>query len=314
MMARRGVGSFERAAIRIGLGRLWGGSTLHTIFRIAIAMFEKYLRHETNSASRSKIAGIDPARTAPAAMQLIRSKAFDAFVAAWTLIMSPSCIVLWLCGTPRHALRAVSQFWAKGILWGLSHIVGLRHVERGRENIPNEPCLIIANHQSAWETVALAVLFPATSFVAKQETARIPIVGWFLKNYPMIMVDRGGGGNAIRQLIADSRAVLAEGRSVIIFPEGTRKSTSERVVFKRGAEVLYAELNTPILPIALNSGVFWTRDGSKCRGTITLSYLPPILPGLSGEEFREKAQALLEMERDRLVRESAARPALETVG
>jgi 1-acyl-sn-glycerol-3-phosphate acyltransferase len=247
-------------------------------------------------------------------MPLIRSKAFDAFAVAWTLIISPSCIVLWLTGTPRHALRAVSRFWATGLLWGLRHIVGLRHVERGRENIPTGPCIIIANHQSAWETVALAVIFPNASFVAKQETARIPVVGWFLKNYPMIMVDRGGGGNAIRQLIVDSRAVLAEGRSVIIFPEGTRKSISERIVFKRGAEVLYAELNTPVLPIALNSGVFWTRDGSKHPGTITLSYLPPILPGLSGEELRQKAQALLEAERDRLVREAATGHPLETVG
>jgi 1-acyl-sn-glycerol-3-phosphate acyltransferase len=256
----------------------------------------------------------DPALTAPAAMQFLRSKAFDAFAVAWTLIISPSCLVLWLCGTPRPALRAVSQFWARGLLWGLRYIVGLRHVERGRDNIPNGPCLIIANHQSAWETVALAVIFPNASFVAKQETARIPIVGWFLKNYPMIMVDRGGGGNAIRQLIADSRAVLADGRSVIIFPEGTRKSTSERVTFKRGAEVLYAELGRPVLPIALNSGLFWTRDGSKCPGTITLSFLTPILPGLSGDEFRQKAQTLLEAERDRLLRESATRHSLETVG
>ena len=97
----------------------------------------------------------------------------------------------------------------------------------------------------------------------------------------MIMVDRGGGGSAIRQLVADGRAVLADGRSIIIFPEGTRKTVSERVAFKRGTEVLYSELGAPVLPIALNSGVFWTRDGSKCPGPITLSFLPPILPGLS---------------------------------
>jgi 1-acyl-sn-glycerol-3-phosphate acyltransferase len=245
-------------------------------------------------------------------MQSIRSKAFDAFVVVWTLVISPSCIVLWLCGTPPHTLRAVSRFWASGILWALSHIVGLRHVERGRENIPSGPCLIISNHQSLWETVALAVIFPTASFVAKQETAHIPIVGWFLRNYPMIMVDRGGGGSAIRQLIADSRAVLANGRSIIIFPEGTRKTVSERVAFKRGTEVLYAELGAPVLPMTHNSGVFWTRDGAKCPGTITLSFLPPILPGLSGEEFRQKAQALLETERDRLVREAHA-PTLEAI-
>jgi 1-acyl-sn-glycerol-3-phosphate acyltransferase len=248
-------------------------------------------------------------------MQFLRSIAFDLFFLAWTLILSPSAFVLWLCGTPRHALRTVAQLWLKGVLWGLWHIVGLRYVERGRDNIPHGPCIIIANHQSAWETLALATFFPTAAFVCKREVVRIPVIGWFLKNYPMIMVDRGGGANAIRQLIVDSRATLAEGRSVIIFPEGTRKSVSDRVEFKRGLEFLYSEIETPILPICVNSGMFWGPDRMmKYKGIITVSYLPPILPGLSREEFRQTAQSLLQTEKDRLVRELDVEPWLEAMG
>jgi 1-acyl-sn-glycerol-3-phosphate acyltransferase len=240
-------------------------------------------------------------------MQFIRSAAFDLFACAWTLALSPSAIVLWLRGTPHGALRNVAQLWLKGLIWGLWHIVGLRHTERGRKNIPNVPCIVIANHQSAWETLILATIFPTAAFVAKRETSRIPVIGWFLRNYPMIMIDRGGGSTAIRQLITESRATLADGRSVIIFPEGTRKTVSDPILFKRGIEFLYSEIDAPVLPIALNSGVFWGRHRlMKYDGTIALSFLPPIQPGLSRDEFRQTAQALLEAERDRLVGEATS--------
>lgn len=248
-------------------------------------------------------------------MQYFRSKIFDLFAVAWTLSLAPSAIGLWFLRSPERHLRAVAQLWVRGLMWGLSSIVKLRYIERGRENIPADPCIILANHQSAWETLVLARKFPTASFVTKREAGRIPIVGWFLKNYPMIMVDRGGGGTAIRKLVADSRATLAEGRSVIIFPEGTRKGISDRIVFKRGVEFLYADLGRPILPIAVNSGVFWGRDRPmKYDGTITISYLPVIEPGLPVDEFRRKAEALLEAERDRLIRELNTQPSIEALG
>jgi 1-acyl-sn-glycerol-3-phosphate acyltransferase len=248
-------------------------------------------------------------------MQFIRSIIFDLFLVVWTLILSPSGIVLWLFGTPPRALRAVAQFWVKGLLWGLWHIVGLRYEERGRENIPHGPSIIIANHQSKWETLAFAAIFPNASFVTKQEMLKVPIVGWFLKNYPMIMIDRKSGSLALRNLLRGARAALEDGRSVIIFPEGTRKSVSERVEFKKGVEFLYTEANKPVLPIAVNSGVFWGPDRlMKYNGVITVSYLPPILPGLSREEFSEKAQSMLQEEKDRLVKELDIEPWLEAVG
>jgi len=94
--------------------------------------------------------------------------------------------------------------------------------------------------------------------------------------------------------------VLAQGRSVLIFPEGTRKSASEPVEFKRGVELLYTRLNRVVLPVALNSGLFWGPDRAyKRAGTISVSYLDPIEPGLAGSEFTRKAEQLLETERRR---------------
>jgi len=248
-------------------------------------------------------------------MQYLRSKFFDVFVALWTILLCPSLPLLWLLGSPTRYLRLVSQIWVKGILVGLWYIVGLRHAERGVENIPREPCIIVANHQSPWETFALAAKFPDAAFVAKQELARIPIVGWFITNYPMILIARDGGPSAMRKFIVASRAALAEKRPIIIFPEGTRKSVAEKVEFKRGVEFLYADLQTPVLPVAVNSGVFWGPDRSlKYNGVITISYLPVIMPGLGRDKFKQVAESSIHAEKERLVNELDIGPWIWAIG
>ena len=138
------------------------------------------------------------------------------------------------------------------------------------------------------------------AIVAKQELLTIPVFSWFLRKSPMILIDRESGSKAVRKMIDESQAVLAQGRSVLIFPEGTRKSASEPVEFKRGVELLYTRLNRVVLPVALNSGLFWGPDRAyKRAGTISVSYLDPIEPGLAGSEFTRKAEQLLETERRR---------------
>jgi 1-acyl-sn-glycerol-3-phosphate acyltransferase len=99
-------------------------------------------------------------------------------------------------------------------------------------------------------------------------------------------------------MVEESQAALAQGRSVLIFPEGTRKSVSEPVAFKRGVELLYAKLGRPVLPVALNSGHFWgPGQPYKRAGTISVCYLDPIPAGLAAREFTHKAEQLLETER-----------------
>lgn len=224
-------------------------------------------------------------------MQRTRSRVFDALLILWTAMFLPALAILLLCGRPRSPIRATTRVWAKGILFALKWTVGLTHVEQGRHNIPSGPCLIVANHQSQWETIAFLVLVPNVAIIAKQELLAVPVMGWFLRHSPMILIDRERGGSAIRHMLSEARKALAEDRPVLIFPEGGRKSTSIGVEFKRGVELLYLQLGVTVLPVALDSGLFWGADHPfKRRGAITVSYLAPIQPGLSGREFVRRAQ------------------------
>ncbi len=253
-------------------------------------------------ATSLRVQGSFPA--APAgSLDWVRSKLFDLFLALWTALFGLAVPLLRLAGSPQPAIRAATRLWVHGALFGLRHVVGLWHVEHGREHIPDAPCLIVANHQSTWETLASLLLFPDVAIVAKQELLAIPVFGWYLRRSPMIVIDRATGPKALREMIQQSQTALAEGRSVLIFPEGTRRLTTEPVTFKRGAELLYVKLGVPVLTMALNSGDFWSPgDACKRKGTIMVSYGKPIPAGLSGAEFIRRAERILEADKIRFIR------------
>ncbi len=141
-------------------------------------------------------------------------------------------------------MRAVSQVWASGIMFLMKYVVGLDYRVEGRENVPDGPCIIACNHQSLWETAALCVIFPDASIVAKKELSRVPIVGWFLKRYPMILVDRSAGRQALRQMVDEARRAAGEGRKVLLFPQGTRQAIGEPMTFQSaGISALYTNLD-----------------------------------------------------------------------
>jgi 1-acyl-sn-glycerol-3-phosphate acyltransferase len=225
----------------------------------------------------------------------LRSKLFDVALVFWTALFAPAVVALAIRGAPERAVRRTARAWARGTLRLLGWCVGLTYVEEGRENIPSEPCLIVANHQSTWETFAFLALVPEVAIVAKQELLTIPIFAWFLRKAPMILIDRDSGTTALRKMVDESRVALSRGRSVLIFPEGTRRSVSAKIEFKRGTEFLYAKLGRRVLPVALNSGHFWGPDQRYKRpGTITVDYLGVIEPGLGRAEFTKQSQAVLE--------------------
>jgi len=240
-------------------------------------------------------------------MRRIRSKLFDVALVLWTALFAPAAVALALCGTPERAVRRTARAWARGTLRLLGWCVGLTYVEEGQENIPTEPCLIIANHQSTWETFAFLALVPDVAIVAKQELLGIPVFGWFLRNAPMILIDRESGMKAVRKMVDESRTALAGGRSVLIFPEGTRRSASAKIEFKRGIEILYTRLGCRVLPVSVNSGHFWAPDRPyKRSGTIWVNYLGTIEPGLGGAEFTRQSQAVLDRARRNAVGELCA--------
>ena len=250
-------------------------------------------------ARSAAVLGRPPSLEPDTPLPSLRSACFNAYWAAWTALFLLPLLAFAASGAPARPIRAATRLWARGILFGLRGIVGLRYVEEGRERIPAEPCLIVANHQSAWETLAFLVLVPDVAIIAKRELVAIPVVGWFLRRSPMIIIDRANGTQALRTMIEESRAAVAAGRSVLIFPEGTRSAFGAPVQFKRGAELLYGKLGLPVLPVAVNSGLYWP-SGSRSRpGTVVVSYLAPLAAGLSAAAFMEGTERAIERELDR---------------
>ena len=248
-------------------------------------------------------------------MQPIRSLLFDVILVIWTTVLSPSVLFMYLFKVSSSTIRRLSIFWAHGIIVLLHYIVGIKYKEVGAENIPPGPLLIICNHQSAFETFLLPVLFRSAVIVAKIELARIPVVGWCLKHYPMIMIDRSAGAGALAQLRREAEAAVKNGHSVLIFPEGTRKSVGEEIVFQRGVEYLYKALSMPVLPVVVNSGLLWGRDRLMRRsGTVTVSYLPIIPSGLDTREFKRIAESRMNLEKNRLAGATAHDALVDAVG
>jgi 1-acyl-sn-glycerol-3-phosphate acyltransferase len=240
-------------------------------------------------------------------VRYLRSIVFDAAVVVWTLVLSPTQPFLRLSNASSPKVRAVSQLWANGIVFLLRFVVGLDYRERGRENIPDGPCIIACNHQSLWETLVLSTIFPEASIVAKKELIKLPIVGWYLYRYPMILLDRAAGRQALRQMIEEARRSTAEGRKVLVFPQGTRQAIDEPSKYIwAGVYALYSNLNLPVLPMVHNSGLFWGKKTLVMdSGTVTVSYLPVIPPGLNRKEFQESAERLIVDEARVLIAENA---------
>ena len=187
---------------------------------------------------------------------------------------------------PRRAVVAWARLWITVVLWWLRVTCGLSHRLRGLENLPAGPVIIACKHQSSWETLAFTLLFDDIAIVLKRELLFIPIVGWAMARAGNIAVARGDGAAALRGLVRQARAAIAERRSIVIFPEGTRVAPGYQRPYQVGTAALYRQLGVPVVPIALNSGLFWgRRQWVKRPGVITMEVLPPIAPGLSRDAF-----------------------------
>jgi 1-acyl-sn-glycerol-3-phosphate acyltransferase len=173
---------------------------------------------------------------------------------------------------------AISNSWGMANLWLLRVICGLRYRLTGWENLPETAYIVMAKHQSAWETMALRGLLPCRQcWILKKELLRVPVFGWALASMRPIAIDRSAGSKAIKQVIAEGTAALQEGRLVVVFPEGTRVAPGERGKYNIGAAMLAERSGYPVVPIAHNAGVFWRRRALvKYPGTIDVVVGPPI--------------------------------------
>ncbi|MGD9783190.1 MAG: lysophospholipid acyltransferase family protein [Hyphomicrobiaceae bacterium] len=209
-----------------------------------------------------------------------------------------------LLGPRRWAMMGLKAH-AHASLWWLRLIVGTRLEVRGREHLPAAPMLVASKHQSAWDTFALITLFDDPAMVMKAELGWIPFYGWFSHKFEHIFVQRERGPSALKRLIRDARDRAAQGREIVIFPEGTRRPPGAPPDYKPGVVALYEALELPCVPLALNSGVFWPRRKLMRRpGTIVVEFQPAIPPGLPRAQFRERLQASVETATARLVGEA----------
>jgi 1-acyl-sn-glycerol-3-phosphate acyltransferase len=238
-------------------------------------------------------------RAGSGAMVIARSLLFNVCLWLWTLVMLLAALP-WLAAPPRLML-AHSRAWMHGVQFLLSRMVGLDYEVRGRE-YKNAVAIFALKHQSAWETLAIHLLLPGAAIALKRELTQIPLFGWCLVHAGMIRIDREGGARALRGLIADGRAALARGAPIVIFPEGTRVPPGERRPYHPGVAALYRHLACPVVPVALNSGMFWRRRSFiKRQGRIVVEFLPPIGPGLERGAFMAELQRRLEGATERLV-------------
>jgi 1-acyl-sn-glycerol-3-phosphate acyltransferase len=227
------------------------------------------------------------------AVIVLRSVIFNLLYFLWSTGMHVVCLPL-LFGTAR-GVQAAGGVWIDGTLFLLKHVAGIDYQIVGAENLPSVPAIYAVKHQSAWETLFLSRYLNYPAFVLKKELLSIPLFGWFIKKAGMIAVDRKAGASALRQMARDAAATLGSGRSILIFPEGTRVAPGESRPYQPGVAALYTQLKVPVVPVALNSGLYWGRRAFlKKPGTIVVEILPPIAPGLDRKAVIKELETRIE--------------------
>jgi 1-acyl-sn-glycerol-3-phosphate acyltransferase len=211
----------------------------------------------------------------------------------------------WLLLAPRRWAMAGLRAHAEVSLLLLRLICGTRMEVRGREHVPKGAALFASKHQSAWDTFALVVLFRDPAIVLKAELGLIPLYGWFCRKFEHIIVRRERAAVALKGLVNDAQARAADGREILIFPEGTRRPPGAPPDYKPGVVAIYESLGLPCVPMALNSGHFWPRRQLIRRpGTIVVEFLPSLPPGLERGEFKRRLIESIETASARLSAEA----------
>lgn len=204
----------------------------------------------------------------------------------------------------------VPKFWARSGLWLLKVIAGTGCEITGQENLPAGSYILAPKHQSFWDTFAFVPHVEDPIYILKRELTWIPLFGWFLARMDMIPIDRGNRLKALRTALAAASDRVRDGRQLVIYPEGTRRSPGDVPDYKQGIAEIYARLGVPVVPVAHVAGLYWPRRRFlRFPGVIKARFLPPIPPGLERGEFMRRLVAETEGACDALLVEAARAPA-----
>ena len=196
---------------------------------------------------------------------------------------------------PMTRYRIIST-WSVAIVWLARIICGVRWKVTGTERLPAVPSIILSKHQSAWETLAFQAIFPPQVWVLKRSLLWVPFVGWGIGMLSPIAIDRSQRIRALKQTLEQGRARLAQGFWVVVFPEGSRVDPGTRGTWQIGGPWLAAHAGAPVVPVAVNSGELWPRNGFiKHPGTIEVMILDPIDPaGMKAEALSRLVEQRIE--------------------
>jgi 1-acyl-sn-glycerol-3-phosphate acyltransferase len=200
-------------------------------------------------------------------MQLVKSLLFTAYMMVSALLVGAfMSLCFW---APYASQFKIARTWARSVMWVLDKVCGLKFTVEGGERIPAGNHIVMANHTSAWETIAQFLIFPPQVWVLKHELLWIPCIGWGMKLLRPISIDRGAGHRAVNQVLEQGKARLSDGLWVIIFPEGTRVVAGQRRKFGVSGALLATATGKYIVPMSHNAADFWVRRGiMKKAGTI----------------------------------------------
>ena len=224
-------------------------------------------------------------------MVYIRSFIFNSLFYVGTAIL---VVLMWpLLLLPPVLARQIARFWG----W-LAHkqlySVGIRQRLHGDKQL-DQQVIYAVKHQSAWETIILSWLLHAPAFVLKVELLRLPIIGLFFTKTGCIPVDRSDGMRALRKMRQAALELAAQGRSMLIFPQGTRIAPGASKPYEIGVFALYDATGLPVVPVALNSGHVWPRNSwLKYPGIVDVCFLEPIAPGLTRKQFMATLEQRIE--------------------
>lgn len=233
-------------------------------------------------------------------MVFVRSLIFLLLQLIWTPIYATFSLFTFPL-SPLARYRIISGL-AYSMMWLLRVVCGIRIEVRGKENIPQEPCVVLCKHQSAWETFALQTVFPPQVWVLKRELLFLPFFGWGLALTSPIAINRSKGKEAMKQLLEQGKQRLAAGFCVVVFPEGTRMPYGKRGKYKIGGAMLGESSGALVVPVAHNAGKFWGRQSFlKYPGTVIMSIGKPINPkGLKADEINRQVEDWIETEMGKL--------------
>jgi 1-acyl-sn-glycerol-3-phosphate acyltransferase len=214
----------------------------------------------------------------------------------------------------RRPIAFALRLYSQRMIWALRVFAGVRIELKGQENLPQGAFIIAAKHHSWGDGFVMFANVDNLSFVTGDHLEKFPLVGQILRKFGAIVVDSCGGPEARKALSASAAQVAAEGRRILIYPEGHLAAPGERFRYRTGVYHMSRDFGLPVVPVATNLGCFWKQtDKKKTAGTATVEFLPPLPEGLSKAQFMAQMEEVIETRTNQLIAQARNEPVKPSV-